>query len=140
MKSRVSSSTQEWELRHSPSMDLVDLLTFVYLDEFMDDWKKLYGSDDDEESLWALEIAIMSAPDGPPVVPGTGGLRKLRFGSAEVSGKSGGNRICYAYFPEFYIVLMMLAYPKNRQINLTNEQKEGVREYLNQVKRWLESK
>jgi hypothetical protein len=121
-----------------PSIHPEDLLTFVYLDEFQDDWSTLYPHDEDERNLWALENAIMSDPEGPPVMSGTGGLRKLRFGSTNDGvGKSGGCRVCYAYFPDHKLVLMVMAFAKNRQTNLTAKEKEGIREYLEFTKQWL---
>lgn len=45
-----------------------DFLTFVELDEFIDDWKKL--GLDEEDDLWALMVAIMVDPEGPPVIEG----------------------------------------------------------------------
>ena len=54
------------------------------------------------------------------VVSGTGGLRKVRFGS-EQEGTRGANRIYYAYFPKDYIVLMIMAYGKNRRADISAE-------------------
>jgi hypothetical protein len=109
----------------------------VYLDEFVSDWEALYPNDKDEVGLWALEILIMSNPEEPPVISGTGGLRKIRFGN-ENSGKSGASRICYAYFPEYSIVLMVLAYGKSSQSDLTAGQKAGIKQYLDYTQKWLE--
>ncbi len=55
----------------------------------------------------------MSNPEGAMIVVGTGGLRKLRMVYDESSGKSGGNRICYAYFLEHHSVVVVIAYAKN---------------------------
>ena len=139
MKSLVKSMCQEWDLQHPPSMHPEDLLYFVHLDEFRDDWNSTCSDDVDELSLWALEILIMSDPEGPPVVSGTGGLRKIRFAPADTDkGKSGGIRICYAYFAEYHIVLMMMAYPKNRKDNLSAREKAGIKEYLEITRKWLD--
>ncbi|KAA1258629.1 Toxin HigB-2 [Rubripirellula obstinata] len=122
-------------------MDGDELLYFVYLDEFQDDWKSIYSDDSDELSLWALEMLIMSDPEGPPIVAGTGGLRKVRFAIAESDqGKSGGVRVCYAYFAEYHIILMMMAYPKNRKDNLSANDKAGIKKYLAITEKWLEQK
>jgi len=135
MKSLAKSMCQEWDLQHPPSIHPEDLLHFVYLDEFKDDWKSNYSGDDDELNLWALEILIMSDREGPPVVSGTGGLRKIRFAPADKGkGKSGGIRVCYAYFPEYHIV----SYPKNRKDNLSSNEKAGIKEYLDITKKWLD--
>jgi hypothetical protein len=124
-------------VRYSEELKPEDLLHFVYLDEFLDDWQQLYGNDQDELSLWALEILIMSDPFAGDMVKGTGGLRKLRFGSSQ-AGKRKANRICYAYFPEHHLVLMILAYGKNRQSDLTSAERSGIKEYLEQVQKWLD--
>jgi len=113
-----------------------DFLRFVELDEFADDWKKLGLNV--EADLWALQIMIMFAPDQHPVIPGTGGLRKMRFAPEDWgSGKRGGIRVCYVYFPEHYIVLLVAAYGKNEKDNLTNEEKRGIRKYIKKVNEWL---
>lgn len=129
---------QEWDVEHPRSIRPEDLLYFVYLDEFLDDWETLYPNDEDEISLWALEILIMSNPTNGDVISGTGGLRKLRFGK-EGGGKRGGTRICYAYFPEYCVVLMVMAYGKNKTDNLSDSQKSGVKRYLEMIEAWLRS-
>jgi len=76
-----------------------DLLHFVELDEFRDDWEQL--GLDVEGDLWALQILIMRNPGGTPVIPETGGLRKMRFAPGRWNtGKSGAVRVCYVYFPD----------------------------------------
>ncbi len=139
MQSLAQSMCQEWDLEHPASLSPEDLLTFVYLDEFKDDWSAIFRNDSDELSLWALEVVIMTSPDGPPVIPGTGGLRKMRFGDASQNvGKSGAARVCYAYFQEHNIVLMVMAYPKSRQANLTADEKKSIKKYLEITKTWLD--
>ena len=46
----------------------------------------------DEEERAAMEFFIASAPEGHPVIPGTGGFRKARW-ARRGSGKSGGFRV-----------------------------------------------
>lgn len=138
MRSLAKSMCQEWDLEHPSSVSPEDLLNFVYLDEFRHDWVSIFPDDGDEFSLWALEVLIMTSPDGPPVIPGTGGLRKLRFGETKKnSGKSGATRVCYAYFPEHHLVLMVMAYRKSRQANLSADEKSGIKQYLEITKSWL---
>ena len=136
MRSLAKSMCQEWDLKHSPTLQPEDLLYFVYLDEFASDWKELHPDDTDDISLWALEILIMASPAAAPVVEGTGGLRKIRYGKSG-AGKRGSDRICYAYFPETNIILMMTAYRKNEQDTLSKRDKKGIREYLDQTGKWL---
>ena len=116
-----------------------DLLHFVELDEFRDDWEEL--GFDVENDLWALQMFIMSDPAGSPVIPGTGGLRKLRFGLAGQNiGKRGGARVCYAYFKKHWTVLLMMAYGKSKKENLSKNEKDGIAEYLGRIERYLDER
>jgi hypothetical protein len=131
----------EWYVSHPACIRPEDLLHFVYLEEFEQDWSELHANDIDEMSLWALEILIMGNPTGPSVIPGTGGLRKIRF-SREGSdrGKSGGERICYAYFPDHHVVVMVIAFGKNDKENLSQAEKQGIKKYLDYIRRLLDEK
>ncbi|NQU23775.1 MAG: hypothetical protein HQ567_21045 [Candidatus Nealsonbacteria bacterium] len=113
-----------------------DFLHFVETDEFGEDWRQLKLNDD--EDTWALQILIMCDPTGPPVIQGTGGLRKVRFAPKRWNvGKSGAVRVCYAYYPEHWTVLLVMAYGKNEKDNLTSEEKKGIKKYLEQTESWL---
>ena len=105
-----------------------DLMTFIQLAGFDDDWMELGFTDTD---LQALEIMIMMAPTGAPVVSGTDGLRKIRFGRADRNkGKRGGARICYVYFDEFKIVLLVVAYGKDEKDDLSPAEKQEIRNLI----------
>jgi hypothetical protein len=68
-----------------------------------------------------------SGPSRPPVIQGTGGLRKIRFtepGSGR--GKSGAYRVCYAYFPEFGTVALVVIFGKNEKDNLTKADRNAI--------------
>lgn len=119
-----------------PSLQPDELLHFVELDEFAQDWQRL--GLDLETDLWALQVLIMSNPKGAPVIEGTGGLRKVRFTSRRMQrGKSGAVRVCYAYFEEHWIVLLVMAYGKNQKDTLSAGEKAGIRAYLEATKKWL---
>ena len=112
-----------------------DYLRFVELDEFRDDWKRL-GLDDDD--LWTLQMLIMCDPKGPPVIRGTGGLRKVRFApEGWGTGKRSAARVCYVYFADHWTVLLVAAYGKTEKDDLTNAEKAGIRTYIRQVESWL---
>lgn len=128
-------------MNHSTDITPEDLLHFVYLDEFKDDWNELHGNDGDEVALWALEILIMSNPEAGAVIRGTGGLRKIRFASEEDNrGKRGSDRICYAFFPHHHLVLMVAAFSKNRKEDLSTEERKGIKMYLDSIAKWLDEK
>jgi len=119
-----------------PAFDREDLLHFVELDEFIDDWKSL--GLDDEADLFALQMAIMADPKGSPVVEGTGGVRKLRFAvEGSKRGKRGGIRVCYAYLEEHFMVLLCAAYDHREKENLSAADKRGIKQYLDRISRWL---
>jgi hypothetical protein len=119
-------------------VDPLELLHFVETDEFRDDWERL-GLDVDTD-LWQLQTLIMSAPEAAPVIPGTGGIRKLRFSPADWQiGKSAAVRLCYAYFKRHGIVLLIMAYGKGRKETLTAREKQGLKTYLKQIQNWLDA-
>ena len=105
----------------SHQFDPEDLLNFVELDAFTSHWSRLGLTDDD---LAALQILIMGNPAGPPVIRGTGGVRKMRFAAmAATRGKSGGLRVCYTYFKRYGLVLLATVYAKNEESDLTAAQR-----------------
>lgn len=115
-----------------------DLLTFIEMRGFRDDWKRMGLNDDD---LSVLQFAIMAAPRDAPVVPGTDGLRKLRFAPTRWGkGKRGAARVCYVYFEEFGIVLLVVAYAKNEQDDLSPDDKRIIRDMIRREKEALEKR
>lgn len=62
----------------------------------------------------------MSGPDRFPVVPGTPGLRKIRFADSRSNrGKRGSYRAYFGYFPDHGIVVLFTLYGKNEKSDLT---------------------
>lgn len=55
-----------------------------------------------------------------------GGLRKIRFGAGN-KGKRGGTRTIYYHHSGRQIIFLLVIYPKNRQDNLTDQQKAQLR-------------
>ena len=110
-----------------------DFLEFVELKEFSQAWERFSLTDDD---LYALQVIIMHDPLRAPVIPGTGGLRKLRFSPpASHQGKRGAFRICYAYFAQVSIVLLALIYGKSERDDLTDKEKKAIRGALSAIKK-----
>jgi len=83
---------------------------------------------DDEYRL--LQAQLVQKPDAGKIIPGSGGLRKLRC-SASGRGKRGGARVIYYWFVSEEVILMLFAFPKNEQTDLTPDQ-------LKQLKRLVE--
>lgn len=76
----------------------------------------------EEEQFRALQDALLREPEAGDRIPGTGGLRKLRW-SAEGRGKRGGVRIIYFVLLSRSMILLLLVYTKNERADLTPEQK-----------------
>ena len=74
-----------------------------------------------EEEYRLLQIQLLNKPDSGKIIRGGGGLRKLRW-SAGGHGKRGGIRVIYYWFVSHEIVLLLFAYPKSEQEELTPEQ------------------
>ena len=69
-----------------------------------------------------LQIALVLRPQQGALIPGTGGLRKLRWRSSG-RGKRGGLRLIYYWDRKRSVTYLLLAYPKNAQEDLSPEQK-----------------
>lgn len=64
---------------------------------------------------------MFNRPDAGKIIPGSGGLRKLRW-SAGKRGKRGGSRVIYYWFVSKDTILLLFAYPKSKQDDLTTAQ------------------
>ncbi|MHC4401515.1 MAG: hypothetical protein ACYTG0_17725 [Planctomycetota bacterium] len=115
-----------------------DLLNSIELDWFIGSWEDLKLTDDD---LSALQIAIMCNPKGADVMPGTGGLRKLRFSPERwKTGKRGALRVCYVYFEKYGIVLLSLAFRKAELGNLSPAGKKAARKAIRRIEGHLKER
>lgn len=66
-------------------------------------------------------------------IPGTGGVRKLRF-RAFGRGKSGGVRAIYYFYDESTPLYAIFLYGKNEQADLTSAQKKEVSAFAATIK------
>ncbi|MCL4456115.1 MAG: type II toxin-antitoxin system RelE/ParE family toxin [Nitrospirae bacterium] len=82
------------------------------------------------EEYRLLQSHLVNRPDAGKIIHGSGGLRKLRW-SASGHGKRGGIRVIYYWFVSQEIVLLLFAYPKSEQDDLTPDQ-------LRQLKKIIE--
>ena len=73
----------------------------------------------------ALQSRLAANPDIGTVMPGTGGLRKLRWAdSLRQKGRRGGLRIIYYFFNAAQQIWLMTLYDKNEAVDLTVRQKK----------------
>jgi mRNA-degrading endonuclease RelE of RelBE toxin-antitoxin system len=74
-----------------------------------------------DEEYRLLQSQLVQKPDSGKIIPGSGGLRKMRW-SASGRGKRGGARVIYYWFVSEEVMLMLFAFPKNEQADLTQDQ------------------
>ncbi len=87
------------------------------MDEFLAATRKLMG-DDERAKLVAY---LTYNPLAGVVIPGTGGVRKLRWG-LEGRGKRGGARVIYYYHDMEMPLFILEAFAKNDRANLTQSE------------------
>jgi len=95
------------------------LLTVVETSAFVRKAEKLLTEEEHDELLLYLSIYHRVGDE----IPGTGGVRKLRYAIGG-RGKSGGVRVIYYFFDEANPVLALLLYGKNEQASLTPAEKK----------------
>ncbi len=71
----------------------------------------------DDVEYSALQIEIISKPDAGTVIPGSGGIRKLRW-SGKGKGKRGGLRIIYYWQKSKSEIWFLTIYAKNEIKNM----------------------
>lgn len=82
-----------------------------------------------DEEYRQLQLALVVRPDLGDLIPGSGGLRKVRW-SLSGRGKRGGVRTIYYWAVRRDQILMLLMYAKNEQENLTNDQLKVLRRII----------
>ncbi len=79
----------------------------------------------EREDQAALINALASDPLAGSLVPGLGGIRKLRFAPSG-RGKSGAFRVIYYVAAVNRPILALLIYAKNEQENITPKQRDAL--------------
>lgn len=74
-----------------------------------------------DEQYRGLQLALLLRPEQGRLIPGTKGLRKLRWGTAG-RGKRGGLRTIYYWAVNEDTCFMIYIYPKAEQANPTRAQ------------------
>ncbi len=79
-----------------------------------------------EDQYRTLQLALLLRPEQGPVIPGSGGLRKLRW-AGRGRGKRGGLRVIYYWASHEQAFYMLYVYAKNEQGDLTPAQVKTLR-------------
>jgi hypothetical protein len=90
-------------------------ITVVETPEFLSATRKLL---DDDERAELVEYLAYN-PAAGTVIPGTGGIRKLRWG-LEGRGKRGGARVIYFFHNLEMPLFLLTAYAKNEREDLSH--------------------
>jgi mRNA-degrading endonuclease RelE of RelBE toxin-antitoxin system len=80
----------------------------------------------DDESYRLLQAELVRNPEAGAIIRGTGGLRKIRWARMG-HGKSGGARVIYYWHKPRDSLLMLLAYSKSGQEDLTPRRRKALR-------------
>lgn len=91
-----------------------EMITVVETNSFIADAKACMN---DEERATAIKM-IAAHPECGDLIPGGGGIRKVRFAIGG-KGKSGGVRIIYFFHNERIPVFLLAVFAKNDRANLT---------------------
>jgi hypothetical protein len=70
----------------------------------------------------AIVDLIAYEPTRGDIIPGSGGLRKIRIGRDGI-GKRGGARVIYYFYNERFPILLVALYAKNEKNDLTAAKK-----------------
>lgn len=104
-------------------MDDSPELTVLQLPKFKAEAAEVIGAD----GIEALAVYLINHPDAGDVIPGSGGVRKLRW-AAKGKGKRGGARIIYLYVVIAARIYLIRCYAKNVKTDLTADEKKELRQ------------
>jgi len=100
----------------------ITLVTVVETPEFLAATRKLLSSEQQ-----ALLIDFLAAnPTAGHIIPGTGGVRKMRW-ALEGRGKRGGARIIYFFHDADMPLFALTAFAKNERADLSQAERNGFR-------------
>lgn len=97
------------------------MYTVVETPAYLVDAERLFSS----EERSAIIDRIAADPTCGVVIPGSGGVRKVRFGFG-ARGKSGGARIIYFFSGESLPVFVLAAFAKNEKANLSMAERNAL--------------
>ena len=103
-------------------------VTVVETPEFLSATRKLM---DEEERTLLVDYRAHNPMEGD-LIPGAGGVRKLRWG-LQGRGKRGGGRVIYFYHSVNLPLFALTAYAKNQRGDLTPDRRDGFRKLAKSI-------
>lgn len=87
-----------------------------------------------EDERTSLETAVLAAPASAPIMPGTGGMRKIRWAGSG-RGKRGGIRVVYFWIANPDAIYMLGAFAKAKRADLTAAERKTLSQLVATIKR-----
>ena len=82
-----------------------------------------------DEEYRLLQLRLACEPTAGAVIPGSGGLRKLRW-AAPGRGKRGSLRLIYFHHARSETILLLFAFAKNERADLSPAQRDALRKVV----------
>jgi len=85
----------------------------------------------DDDSFIELQVLLLQQPEVGEVIPGTGGLRKMRFGDERrQKGKRSGIRVIYYWWRVGQQFWLFTLYGKDVQDDMSTAQRKALKRLL----------
>lgn len=101
------------------------LITVAETPEFVRESGRLMGDDERQ----ALIVHLAAKPRAGDLIPGTGGVRKLRWQRPGM-GKRGGARVIYYFHSDAMPLYLLTVFGKGERANLTHAERNELRQLV----------
>jgi mRNA-degrading endonuclease RelE of RelBE toxin-antitoxin system len=107
-------------------------ITVIEFKQFSDDAERLFT----REELESLKNLLAINPEVGTIIPGTGGIRKLRVPlEKKGKGKRSGARVIYFYFSDDLPVALLAVYAKGEKVDLSASDKKELKTLVDEYVR-----
>src|ERR1017187_10217627 len=85
----------------------------------------------DDEDYGRMQMILARRPDAGKIIPGSGGIRKMRWAGSG-RGKRGGLRVIYYWQGADDQIWLLLVYPKNERDDLSHDEVKQLKRLVEQ--------
>jgi hypothetical protein len=112
-------------------------IRFVEASGFSEERRRLERAREiSHDAMVALEQSILADPQAGDLVPGTGGLRKIRLGQRTLGrGKRGGVRVYYLDLPRRGVTHLLAIFGKREKVDLSPAERRQVAALVKELKK-----